>query len=167
MYVAKTCATLLVRDRSLLQRGFRVSAPYMGEDPELVNPGEINIQGTRHADVIKLWLTMQLLGRNGTAYLIDQSMLLVQQFATMLRDAGMELAAHPTTNLICFRPPAASDATVTAVQQRLHHAGSAFFSVPTWHGQRWLRSVVLNPFVDVARLQTIVSQLQAVVADAL
>ena len=167
MYVAKTCVALLVRDRGLLQRGFRVSAPYMGEDPELVNPGEINIQGTRHADVIKLWLTMQLLGRNGTAHLIDQSMQLVQQFATMLTTAGMELAAPPTTNLICFRPPAASDATVTAVQQRLHHAGSAFFSVPTWHGQRWLRSVVLNPFVDAARLQTIVAQLQAVVADSL
>lgn len=165
MYVAKTCAALLVRDRGLLQRGFRVSAPYMGEDPELVNPGEINIQGTRHADVIKLWLTMQLLGRNGTAHLIDQSMQLTYQFATMLTTAGMELAAPPTTNLVCFRPPAASDATVMAIQQRLHHAGRAFFSVPTWHGQRWLRSVVLNPFVDEARLQAIVTHLSEIVAE--
>lgn len=159
MYVSKTAAMLLVRQRSLLQRHFRVSAPYMGEDPELTNPGEINLQGTRHADVIKVWLTMQLLGRKGVAHLIDQSMQLAQQWADQLHSVGMELAAPVTTNIVCFRPQGASDSAVLALQQHLRRQGVAFLSTPMWHGQRWLRSVILNPFVDVSLLQQVTATL--------
>ncbi|MCE2853270.1 MAG: pyridoxal-dependent decarboxylase [Chloroflexaceae bacterium] len=159
MYVSKTAAMLIVQERQWLHDYFRIAAPYMGEDPELVNPGEISIQGTRHADVLKLWLTMQVLGRNGSAHLIDQSMVLAQTFATRLQTKGMQLAAPPTSNIVCFRPPGSDDAAVMALQQRLRDAGVAFFSTPTWRGQRWLRSVILNPFVDESRLQAIVDAL--------
>lgn len=165
MYVSKTTAMLLVQERQWLHDYFRVSAPYMGEDPDLVNPGELSLQGTRHADVLKLWLTMQLIGRNGAAHLIDQSMTLAQTFAQQLTAAGMTLAAPVTTNLVCFRPTNASDAQVEQMQQRLHQRGIAFFSTPRWRGQRWLRSVVLNPFVDEPRLRQIVATLQHEVAE--
>ncbi len=155
MYVSKTTAMLLVQDRQWLHDYFRVSAPYMGEDPELVNPGELSLQGTRHADVLKLWLTMQVIGRNGAAHLIDQSMTLTHAFAQALEAAGMTLAAPVTTNIVCFRPAQASDAVVEQAQRRLHQQGIAFFSTPRWRGQRWLRSVVLNPFVDADRLSAI------------
>lgn len=159
MYISKTAAMVLFRQRTQLQTHFRVAAPYMGEDPDLINPGELNVQGTRHADIIKVWLTMQVLGRKGVAHLIDQSMALAPVFADQLTQVGMELAAPVATNLVCFRPPQASDAEVLALQQRLHRQGVAFFSTPMWRGQRWLRSVLLNPFVDANRLQTIAHSL--------
>jgi len=76
-----------------------------------------------------------------------------------LQTKGMQLAAPPTSNIVCFRPPGSDDAAVMALQQRLRDAGVAFFSTPTWRGQRWLRSVILNPFVDESRLQAIVDAL--------
>ena len=159
MYVSKTSDMLIVQERQWLHDYFRVAAPYMGEDPELVNPGEISIQGTRHADVLKLWLTMQVLGRNGSAHLIDRSMALAQTFVALVQAKGMSIAAPATTNIVCWRPQGGDDAAVMALQQRLRDTGLAFFSTPTWRGQRWLRTVILNPFVDEARLQAIVAAL--------
>jgi len=159
MYVSKTAAMVVFRQRQLLHSHFRTAAPYMGADPELVNLGEISVAGTRHADVVKVWLTMQVLGRNGVAHLIDQSMHLAAQWGSQLAQAGYVLAAPVATNLVCFRPPGASDDAVLAAQQRLHRQGVAFVSTPMWHGQRWLRSVILNPFVDAQRLQAITDAL--------
>lgn len=156
MYVSKTAAMLLLRQRQLLQSHFRTAAPYMANDPELTNLGEVSVQGTRHADVVKVWLTMQVLGRAGVTHLIDQSMQLAATWGAQLAQSGYQLATPVATNVVCFRPQGASDDTVLAVQQRLHRQGVAFVSTPMWRGQRWLRCVILNPFVDAQRLQSVI-----------
>jgi glutamate/tyrosine decarboxylase-like PLP-dependent enzyme len=161
MYVSKTAAMVLFRQRHLLHSHFRIAAPYMGADPELGNLGEISVQGTRHADVVKVWLTMQVLGRSGVAHLIDQSMQYAAEWGARLEHAGYVLAAPVATNLVCFRPRGASDDTVLEMQQRLQRHGVAFVSTPTWRGQRWLRSVVLNPFVDAPTLQQVITTLDS------
>ncbi|MEA5496528.1 hypothetical protein VB834_12040 [Limnoraphis robusta Tam1] len=56
MYVARTCAMVLFREFQQLETEFRISAPYMQTVEDVMNLGEITIQGTRHADVLKLWL---------------------------------------------------------------------------------------------------------------
>jgi glutamate/tyrosine decarboxylase-like PLP-dependent enzyme len=72
MYLAKTCAMVIFKNKNLLLDNFRISAPYMNET-ELINLGEISIQGTRHADILKFWLSLQHIGKDGYEKLIEYS----------------------------------------------------------------------------------------------
>ncbi|HEX3724532.1 MAG TPA: pyridoxal-dependent decarboxylase, partial [Nitrolancea sp.] len=71
LYVTKTCSMALFRDFSVLDRAFRISASYTRATADFINLGEIGVQGTRHADVLKLWLALQHIGRRGFAKLVD------------------------------------------------------------------------------------------------
>ena len=87
-----------------LQAGFRIQAPYMAEVDELTNLGEMSVQGTRHSDVLKLWLSLQHLGKRGYQQLIEESYVLTQVFVDEIRKrADLELASIPEMNIICFR----------------------------------------------------------------
>lgn len=58
---------------SVLNNAFRVHAPYMGGGDEFVNIGETSVQATRHADVLKFWLSLQHTGKSRYTQLIDES----------------------------------------------------------------------------------------------
>lgn len=151
LHVAKTCACCLFRDAGLPARHFRIAAPYMAESG-VVNLGELGLQGTRPAEVLKLWLTLQHLGQSGLARLVEAGMALTETVAAELaRRPALELAAPADSNLLCFRPAGAEDAEVAALQQRLLDAG-LFLSLPLHEGRRWLRLVLLNPHTGAAEI---------------
>lgn len=154
MYVAKTCAMVLFKDRELLEKEFRISAPYMNET-DFTNLGEISIQGTRHADILKLYLSIQHIGLSGYDNLIKESYKLVDTFLYEIKQRSfLELASEPETNLICFRGmPSQLDETKwddwnLALQQFLLKEKNTFLSLPNYKGKRWLRTVLLNPFIN-------------------
>jgi glutamate/tyrosine decarboxylase-like PLP-dependent enzyme len=156
MYIAKTSAMVLFKNKQLLQQDFRISAPYMNET-DFVNLGEISIQGTRHADVLKLWLSLQHIGREGYESLISHSFELVDVFTEQVRKRPfLELAAEPDTNICCFRGIPANrdwDNWNLGLQQYLLQEDQTFVSLPTFRGNRWLRAVLLNPFTSVAMIE--------------
>ncbi|TVQ11888.1 MAG: aspartate aminotransferase family protein [Leptolyngbya sp. DLM2.Bin27] len=162
LYVTKTCASVLFRDLGLLHSHFRVSAPYMNTESDWVNLGELSVQGTRHTDVLKLWLTLQHLGKAGCAELIETSYRLTDHFVAQVRQRPyLELASDPEMNLICFRgcPPGRSpdqgDAWNAALQAHLLQQHQTFLSLPLFRGQRWLKAVLLNPFTTVAQVSAL------------
>ena len=155
LYVAKTCAMVLFKDINLLNQAFRIKAPYMRDDKNLVNLGEISIQGTRHAEVLKLWLSLQYVGKRGYTQLIEESYQLTDYFLQQIKKRTfLETAGALETNLICFRgmPPWILESTWDRwnadLQAYLLDQGNTFLSLPKYRGHYWLRAVLLNPYTD-------------------
>lgn len=168
LYVTKTCASVMFRDLSVLHHHFQLTAPYMNTEQDWVNLGEITVQGTRHADVLKLWLSLQHLGKQGCNTLIEASYELTAQFATAVRQRSyLELASEPEMNLVCFRgcpdsmPVAAWDHWNADLQAYLLEKGNTFISLPKYRGQNWLKVVLLNPFTTAKDIQRVFEVIDA------
>ena len=142
MWVARTCAMLLLRDRHNLAVHFYTPLPYMDEQNR-ANLGSYGIQGTRRADVLKLWLALQSLGMEGYAELIDRTMGHAQAMRAWVQDhAELELALDPTVNILCMRSGNKS------LRQELIAQGKMWLSQPLWKGDRLLRAVILHPYAQ-------------------
>jgi glutamate/tyrosine decarboxylase-like PLP-dependent enzyme len=171
-YVAKTCAMALFADVDVLQEEFRIGAPYMRGDDAIPNLGELSVQGTRRAEVLKLWLTFQHLGRDGLEQLIDESYRLTAEVRDRIAEhEALELASEPEMNLVCFRaapewcPPDERDDLNSRLQQTLLSENDVFVSLPTYRDSRWLRVVLLNPFTGPTVLDRIFSGVDAFLRD--
>lgn len=170
-YVAKTCALLLVRDLSTLTEAARLPLTYMsGTGP--LHRGELTIEGTRHADVLKLHLTLQHLGEQGLGELVDRGIAQAREFAAACQTLRhWKLVAEPHTNIVCLRrlPPegtpgpslAAHNASVLAARDRLLRHANLFLSAPLYHEERILRGVFLNPYLTPAHWHTMLDVLDA------
>jgi glutamate/tyrosine decarboxylase-like PLP-dependent enzyme len=167
-YVAKTCATLLLADRGVLEESFRVGAPYVDRDGP-PNLGERTVQGTRHADVLKCWLTLQHLGRRGIERLVEESYRLTDRLvAGIERRDRLELASTPEMNLVCFRATPGDDGDPdelnAALRDYLLRERDVYLSLPTYRGSKWLRAVLLNPHTDEAVLGRLLDGVDAFLA---
>jgi L-2,4-diaminobutyrate decarboxylase len=167
-YVAKTCAMALFTDIDVLREDFRIGAPYMRGDDAIPNLGELSVQGTRRAEVLKLWLTFQHLGRNGVEQLIDESYRLTAEIRDhVVENDALELASEPEMNLVCFRaapewcPPDERDDLNSRLQRVLLSEHDIFVSLPTYRDRRWLRVVLLNPFTGKETIQRLFSGIDA------
>lgn len=159
LYIAKTCVMVLFKNFNNLKAAFQIQAPYMKSADDLTNLGEISVQGTRHADVLKLWLSLQHLGKQSYAQLIDESYRLAQSFTEEIRKRPfLELASGPEMNIICFRgvpdqvSPHCWDDWNTELQAYLLQTQNIFLSLPLYRGHRWLRAVLLNPYIGKAQI---------------
>ncbi|QHZ48814.1 pyridoxal phosphate-dependent decarboxylase family protein [Bacillus sp. NSP9.1] len=161
MYIAKTCAMVLFKNRGVLETDFRISAPYMNET-DFTNLGEISVQGTRHADILKLYLSLQHIGLKGYRELLHGSLALKDEFINQVKQRHyLELSGEPDTNVVCFRgipqglDEAQRDNWNLELQQFLLNEENVFFSLPAFRGNRWLRAVLLNPFISNTLIQRV------------
>jgi glutamate/tyrosine decarboxylase-like PLP-dependent enzyme len=155
LYVAKTCAMVLFKDETSWKHAFEIKAPYMKENTDFTDLGQISVQGTRHADILKLWLALQHIGGQNFEYLIHQAFQLTSFFRQQIKARPfLSLATEPELNIICFRaePDNVSvekqDALNIRLQEFLLKEKRIFLSLPTYQNKPWLRAVLLNPFTD-------------------
>lgn len=159
MYVAKTCSMVLFRDFDKMVENFRISAPYMKAQNSYINLGEINVQGTKYAEVVKLWLSLLSLGKEGYKKLIDFSFDLTAVFITEISKRNyLKLVSKPELNLVCFRgEPTNLNATEfdnwnERLQNYLVSETDFFLSLPKYKNSLWLRTVLLNPFLTTKHI---------------
>ena len=71
--ITKTSSLLLVSKMCTLEKAFSTGLPYISSKENIINRGELGIQGSRPAEVIKLWLGLRFLGMKGIEDILKSS----------------------------------------------------------------------------------------------
>jgi glutamate/tyrosine decarboxylase-like PLP-dependent enzyme len=146
LWVARTCAMLIVKDKQHLVDGFDGELPYM--DAHTLNFGNLNLQGTRRTDSLKLWMALKAMGISGCRYLVERSLDLSNHLCQWVEESPeLDLVCEPTLNIICIKSndPQLSSA---ALRQQWIDEGKLWLSLPLWKGDRILKAVVLHPYAS-------------------
>ena len=127
--------------------------------------GEWGLQGTRAAEVLKLWLGLRQLGLAGIEAVVDGAIGRRRYLQRQLEPLGLDLCGGPL-HLLAFTPAGASPSQAEAwsaqTRQRLLE-GQLMLSRPLYGGRHHLKAVLGNPNTTNAHLD----QLADLVAQSL
>ena len=169
------CGAVLVRDGELLRQAFSLVPAYLRTEPDRGFGGlpwfsEYGVQQTRGFRALKLWMTLQHLGRSGVQDLVARHMALAEHLARLV-DASpdLERLAPVGLSVVCFRYAPAQlrgdDERLNALNKRVMEtvqaSGAAFLTQTTLRGHFTLRACVLHyatTAADVAALVDVVRQ---------
>ncbi|MGW2837459.1 pyridoxal phosphate-dependent decarboxylase family protein [Streptomyces sp. NPDC001493] len=137
-------------------------APYLNadDDTEAGIPDTLgrSLRTTRRADALKIAVTLQALGRDGLADLIDRTLAAAHHLAGLItRTPGLELHAPPTISTVLFRPTDADDRTVATLRRALLDQGHAVLGRAHADDRLWLKATLLNPRTTPADLTTLLA----------
>jgi glutamate/tyrosine decarboxylase-like PLP-dependent enzyme len=126
-----------------LQQAFATSTPYMpkktGSAPLLDN-FQVSTQWSRRMNSLKLWLTLQVHGRQAYEELIDRQLKLAAFFANWVRSSEIfELAAPQVLPIVNFRIKRGG---ITDEERRAAH--EAIVHEVTRDGRRWISTTLVN-----------------------
>jgi L-2,4-diaminobutyrate decarboxylase len=164
--ITKTSSLLLVADPSTLQATFATGLPYMEPSWEGGHGGEEGLQGTRPAEILKLWLGLRQLGWDGVEQLLEAALTRQRHLVALLAADSRLLLHHGPLHLLAFRPrgldPEASAHWSQRTRQRLlEHR--LMLSRPHYQGHHHLKAVLGNPHTRPGHLD----QLAQLVRDSL
>src|SRR4030095_2659214 len=103
------CGAVLVRDGRLLRESFSLVPDYLRTETDRGFGGlpwysEYGIQQTRGFRALKLWMTLQHLGRDGVRDLIARHLALARPLASLVDAApDLERLAAVELSIVCFR----------------------------------------------------------------
>jgi glutamate/tyrosine decarboxylase-like PLP-dependent enzyme len=149
------CGCVLVRDRRWLRDTFAVHPEYLqdthGEEEE-VNFGERGLQLTRQWRALKLWMSLQIFGREAFERGVERGFELAERAESALRAApGWEIVTPAQLGIVCFRrvwegvAEEEQDARNLALVGELFRDGFAFLSSTRLRGRTVLRMCTINP----------------------
>jgi len=144
--ITKTSSLLLVSNMSTLEKTFNTGLPYISSKENIINRGEIGIQGSRPAEVIKLWLGLCFLGLNGIEDILNSSIKRKDFFIKNISKNKFDIYSGPL-HIVSFIPkklkPEESD---TWTQKKLNELikNNFMLSRPKFKGRYFLRVVMGN-----------------------
>jgi glutamate/tyrosine decarboxylase-like PLP-dependent enzyme len=152
------CGCALVRDGRLLRDTWSLVPPYLRTEEGKGFGGlpwysEYGFQQTRGFRALKLWMTLQHLGRAGVARLVHRQVALAHRLAAGVDEApDLERVAPVTLSVVCFRyaPPgwtgdaARLDALNKLLVERIQAEGRAFVTGTMLGGRYAVHACVLH-----------------------
>ena len=159
--IAKTSSLLLVRDQSALQETFHTGLPYMEPAFAGAHGGELGLQGSRPAEILKLWLGLRQLGEQGINAVLEQALQRRQRLEECLDASRLEITSGPLHLLACC--PLGADAVrcdqwTAAVRQRLLDR-QIMVSRPVLEGRHRIKVVLGNPHTSDALIERLAADL--------
>lgn len=168
------CSTLLVRDAR--------SFDYIKMHADYLNPEEHEQQGvpdlvtrslltSRRFDALKLWISLQTLGRKKLAEMIDRTVSLAGHAAQVIRRTPrLELMCEPQLSTVVFRvlPPVGNtdaDKLNALIRQRLFESGCAVIGHTRVKNQQCLKFTCMNPAVSEAELEHLIEAILRLPSD--
>ncbi|MEM9123056.1 MAG: hypothetical protein AAGB03_07005, partial [Pseudomonadota bacterium] len=115
--------------------------------------GAWGLQGSRRADAVTLWVTLQVVGTRQMGAWIDATLKAAQELNRMLHRANRLRPVHqPDLSIQVFQRTdfigreKALEALHASVTQANTHEVAPWFSLSrSWDGTLYLRAVILNP----------------------
>ena len=101
--ITKTSSLLLVSNIETLKNTFTTGLPYVSSDYPVINRGELGIQGSRPAEIIKLWLGLRFLGMQGIEEILNSAIHRRKLFEKHLNIDKFEIYTGPL-HIISFLP---------------------------------------------------------------
>jgi L-2,4-diaminobutyrate decarboxylase len=156
--ITKTSSLLLVADPSSLQDAFATGLPYMEPSWGGGHGGEEGLQGSRPAEILKLWLGLRQLGWQGLETLLEAALARQRQLVSLLGGDSRLSLLHGPLHLLAFRPrgmdPRACALWSQATRQRLlEHR--LMLSRPLYQDHHHLKAVLGNPHTRPTHLERI------------
>ncbi len=161
--ITKTSSLLLVSNMSTLENTFNTGLPYMSSKENIINRGEIGIQGSRPAEVIKLWLGFRFLGLSGIENILKSSIKRKDFFIKNIKKNKFDLYSGPL-HIVSFIPkklgPEDSDKwTHTKVNELIN--SNFMLSRPKFKGRYFLRVVMGNYNTKESHIEELLRLLDA------
>ena len=144
--IAKTSSVLLVADINTLKNTFQTGLPYIDSPDDVTNRGELGVQGSRPAEIIKLWLGLRFLGIHGIEKILKESLLKKSIFIEKLDENKFEIYGGPL-HIVSFIPKrmdTEESNNWTLKAKKLLTKKNYMISRPFYRGQYYLRVVFGN-----------------------
>ncbi len=161
--ITKTSSLLLVSNMSTLENTFNTGLPYISSKENITNRGEIGIQGSRPAEVIKLWLGLRFLGLKGIENVLESSIKRKDFFIKNICKNKFDIYSGPL-HIVSFLPkklePKDSDSwTQTKVNELINN--NFMLSRPKFKGKYFLRVVMGNYNTKESHIEELLRLLDA------
>ena len=161
--ITKTSSLLLVSNMSTLENTFSTGLPYISSKENIINRGEMGIQGSRPAEVIKLWLGLRFLGLKGIENILKSSLKRKDFFIKNINKAKFEIYSGPL-HIISFLPKGlTSKETDHWTQNKVNELMKNKFmlSRPKFKGKYYLRVVMGNYNTNESHIEELLKFLDA------
>jgi L-2,4-diaminobutyrate decarboxylase len=159
------CSTFLLRDSRNFD-SMKVHADYLNpglhEEVGIPNLVTTSLLTSRRFDALKLWISLQTLGRKKLAQMIDRTIELASETAGFVKESPrLELVCEPQLSTVVFRyiPTTSaldSDKINSIIRQRLFDRGQAVIGHTRVRGRQCLKFTCMNPAVTTPEMQNLV-----------
>jgi sulfinoalanine decarboxylase len=161
--ITKTSSLLLLARPQSLAEAFQTGLPYMEPSWGGGHGGETGLQGTRPAEILKLWLGLRQLGLVGLEAVLDGAIQRRRQLAALLEASGRLQLRGGSFHLLAFTPrgldAAAAERWSQHTRQRLLQE-HLMLSRPWYAGRHHLKAVLGNPHTRGSHLDTLARVVQ-------
>jgi L-2,4-diaminobutyrate decarboxylase len=165
-----SCAAFLLRDARHF-RFMEMHSDYLNPEsheergiPDLVTRSLLT---SRRFDALKLWVSLQAVGREKFAAMIDRTVELAQHAAELIRQSDdLELLHDPQFGCVVFRyrlgNSERADALNAEIRQSLFERGHAVIGHTRVRGRQCLKLTILNPGLGEGDLEAVLAAVRSV-----